>query len=76
MITLKEYIEANGYTIPEWDACVSQLCRKGVDNGCYQDYHLLQLLINWLCDYNGQSIPTKNAEMQIKLNEGVLDAKD
>lgn len=76
MITLKEYIEANGYTIEEWDECVGELCKNGVGKGYYQDYNLLQLLINWLCDYKGQSIPTKNAEMQIKLNEGVLDAKD
>ena len=70
MITLKNYIEANGYTIAEWDECVAELCKNGVGRGTYQDYILLQLLINWICDYNGQSIPTKNAEMQVNLKKG------
>lgn len=76
MITLKEYIEQNGYTIKEWAECVDELCKKGVGKGCYQDYNLLQLLINWLCDYTGQSMPVQNAEMQIKLSKGEDNAKD
>ena len=54
-MTLKEYIEKNGYTIVDWSICVEQLCKNGVGRGCYQDYNLLQLVINWLCDYEGKS---------------------
>lgn len=51
-VTLKEYIEHYGYTEKEWDDTVSILCSKGVANGAYQDYNLLQLVIAWLCNYN------------------------
>lgn len=53
-VTLREYIKENGYTIKEWDDCVETLCRKGVDNGCYQDYDLLMLVIGWLCNYDSK----------------------
>lgn len=55
-MTLREYIVKYGYTVEEWDECVGELCKKGVGNGCYQDYNLLQLVINWLCDYDQKSI--------------------
>ena len=54
-MTLREYITKYGYTVEEWNACVEELCKNGVGRGCYQDYNLLQLVINWLCDYEGKS---------------------
>lgn len=51
-VTLREYIEHYGYTIKEFDDCVDTLCKKGVANGAYQDYNLLQLVIGWLCNYD------------------------
>ena len=51
-VSLKEYIEASGYTKEVWDKTVDELCKNGVGRGCYQDYHLLMLVISWLCNYN------------------------
>lgn len=53
-VTLNEFIEANGYTRELWNQTVSELCAKGVGKGCYEDYHLLQLVISWLCNYDSQ----------------------
>lgn len=51
--SLREYIKMHGYTVEEWDKTVGELCAKGVAKGCYQDYNLLQLVISWLCNYDG-----------------------
>ena len=61
-MTLREYIESKGYTVKEWDDCVGELCKNGVGNGCYQDYNLLQLVINWLCDYDQKSAEEKKSD--------------
>ena len=50
-VSLQEYITNNGYTVKEWDDCVSELCAKGVVEGCFKDYALLTLVISWLCNY-------------------------
>lgn len=52
MITLRKYIEDNGYTIKEWDDCVDELCKNGVGKGCYQDYNLLISVLGWLSNYD------------------------
>lgn len=44
-MTLREYIEANGYTVEEYEATVDMLCNKGIPNGCYQNTSLLILVL-------------------------------
>ena len=50
-VNLEQYIESHGYTKEEWDKAVGELCERGVSKGCYEDYNLLSLVINWLCNY-------------------------
>lgn len=45
---LKEFIIRNGYTFKQWTECVDELLDKGIPNGCFQDYKLLTLVIEWL----------------------------
>lgn len=53
-VTLKEYIESHGYTIEEWTQCADMLCKKGVGNGCYDDYNLLTLVMSWLYNFKSE----------------------
>ena len=41
-------LKSENYTIEEWQKCANELCKNGVGRGCYQDYHLLTLVMSWL----------------------------
>lgn len=51
-MSLEDYIRTSGYTREEWDKCFDELCAKGIAKGCYDDYNLLALVIQWNCTPN------------------------
>ena len=54
-MTLREFITNKGYTIEEWQKCANELFKNGIGKGCYQDYVLLTLVINWLTKYDNEN---------------------
>lgn len=41
-------LKQENYTIEQWQQIVDELCRNGVGRGCFQDYYLLSLVMDWL----------------------------
>lgn len=39
-----------GYTKEQVKACVDELINKGVSRGCYQDFSLLALIVQKICE--------------------------
>lgn len=54
-MTILELAKKEGYTKEQVKACVDELINKGVSKGCYQDFGLLALVIQVICEeaYNG-----------------------
>ena len=53
-MSLEEYIKNYGYTKEEWNKTFEEIASNGIDRGCFQDFNLLTLVINWNC--NSKSI--------------------
>lgn len=49
-MTILELALKEGYTKEEVKACVNELINKGVGRGCYQDFGLLALVIQKICE--------------------------
>lgn len=50
-ITLEEFLEKNQVTKQEWKKTVDEVLQKGISKGCFEDYDILTLVIQWLFNY-------------------------